>query len=99
MQTASQLSKADLDTCFELIKQTSMEDYQKSKDGWNPRAKRTEMRLLDLKYILVKSGDQIKGFASLMPTYEDDYPALYCYEIHLDLELQGFVKLLLPYSH
>ena len=50
------------------------------------------MKLLDLKYILVKSSDgEVKGFTSLMPTYEDDLPVLYCYEIHLEDELQGYV--------
>ena len=48
------------------------------------------MKLLDLKYILIKS-DQgvVEGFLSLMPTYEDGFPVIYCYEIHLSTILQG----------
>ncbi len=49
------------------------------------------MKLLDLKYILVKSEDgEVRGFTSLMPTYEDEKPVIYCYEIHLEEELQGY---------
>lgn len=47
------------------------------------------MKLLDLKYILVKLGDRVDGFMSFMPTYEDEYPVVYCYEIHLLTALQG----------
>ena len=50
------------------------------------------MKLLDLKYILVKNEQLIvEGFLSLMPTYEDGYPVMYCYEIHLSSALQGCV--------
>lgn len=55
------------------------------------------MKLLDLKYMLVvkqheeKTGnnDKVEGFMSFMPTLEDGYPVLYCYEIHLSSSLQG----------
>lgn len=50
------------------------------------------MRLLDLKYILVKFNDAVEGFVSFMPTYEDDYPVIYTYEIHLSTALQGWVS-------
>ena len=50
------------------------------------------MQLLDLKYFLVKLNNFVEGFVSLMPTYEDDYPVVYCYEIHLSLALQGQVS-------
>ncbi|KAI1318212.1 acyl-CoA N-acyltransferase [Xylariaceae sp. FL0255] len=41
----------------------------------------------------------IRGFTSLMPTYEEGEPVLYCYEIHLKPELQrtGLSKLLMSY--
>lgn len=51
------------------------------------------MRLLDLKYLLVKHEEEVMGFVSIMPTYEDDYPVLYIYEIHLSPTLQRFVLL------
>lgn len=95
LQTAKALSQADFEACFHLIELTSSEDYRKSKNGWKPRAKQKEMKLLDLKYFLVKCDNQVEGFVSFMPTYEDDYPVIYCYEIHLLSALQGWV----PDSH
>lgn len=89
IQPAKALSEADFDACFRLIEQTSAADYKKSKSGWKPRSKKKEMKLLDLKYILVKLGDRVDGFMSFMPTYEDEYPVVYCYEIHLLTALQG----------
>jgi hypothetical protein len=44
---------------------------------------------LDLKYLLVKRDSNVEGFVSLMPTHEDGYPVMYCYEIHLAPALQG----------
>ena len=85
------MSADDLDACFRLIELSSLEDYKRSKGGWKPKAKRKEMRLLDLKYLLVKNGDQIEGFCSFMPTTEDECFVVYCYEIHLAPSLQGQV--------
>ncbi|KAH8594696.1 acyl-CoA N-acyltransferase [Bisporella sp. PMI_857] len=86
---ATELSKPDFEACFHLIEETSLGDYKNSKDGWKPKAKKKEMKLLDLKYLLVRSDSQVRGFVSFMPTYEDDYPVIYCYEIHLSPTLQG----------
>jgi hypothetical protein len=47
------------------------------------------MKLLDLKYVLVKRDNQTEGFVSFMPTHEDGYPVVYCYEIHLATTLRG----------
>ena len=88
--TAKALFKADFEACFQLIELTSGKDYKNSKDGWKPQAKKQEMKLLDLKYLLVKHDNQVQGFCSLMPTYEDDYPVIYCYEIHLAPAVQGY---------
>ncbi|KAH8779445.1 acyl-CoA N-acyltransferase [Hyaloscypha sp. PMI_1271] len=89
LQTAKALSEPDFEACFHLIEFTSSTDYKNSKDGWKPRSKRKEMKLLDLKYLLVKRDSNVEGFVSLMPTYEDGYPVMYCYEIHLSPALQG----------
>lgn len=91
VETASTMSDDDLTACFNLVKFTSSEDYKKSKGGWKPKSKLKEMKLLDLKYILIKRHGQAEviGFVSFMPTYEDDYPVIYCYEIHLQEEIQG----------
>jgi hypothetical protein len=72
-----------------LIELSSLEDYKRSKDGWKPKAKKKEMRLLDLKYVLVKRNGLVEGFCSFMPTEEDEYFVVYCYEIHLAPSVQG----------
>lgn len=89
LSTATGLSSIDFESCFGLIESTSSADYKNSRNGWKPKAKKKEMRLLDLKYFLVKHNDKVEGFLSFMPTYEDDYPVVYCYEIHLSPTLQG----------
>lgn len=88
---SGKLSSEELKACFNLIKETSYDDYQNSKDRWQPRKKMEEMKLPDLRYVLVKdkSDDSIRAFTSLMPTYEEGQPVVYCYEIHLKAELQG----------
>lgn len=61
-----------------------------------------EMRSPELRYVLVTevAGDdeekseggaakRIRGFTSLMPTFEEGQPVVYCYEIHLMEELRG----------
>ncbi|TAQ87662.1 hypothetical protein B7494_g4002, partial [Chlorociboria aeruginascens] len=85
----SSLSLADLEACFNLISSTSKHDYQNSQNGWKPRSKWKEMQLLDLKYLVVRLGEEVKGFMSFMPTYEDEIAVVYCYEIHLEIELRG----------
>ena len=91
VETAATMNKDDLNACFNLVKTTSSEDYKKSKGGWKPKSKMKEMKLLDLKYILVKEYEkkEVIGFLSFMPTYEDDYPVIYCYEIHLEDQYRG----------
>jgi N-alpha-acetyltransferase 40 len=84
------LSDADFYACFDLIQLTSSQDYKKATAGWNPREKKKEMKLLDLKYFMVKHGNQVEGFVSFMPTREDGYPVIYCYEIHLSATLRGY---------
>ncbi|RYP78921.1 hypothetical protein DL771_000306 [Monosporascus sp. 5C6A] len=84
------LSADDLQACFDLIEETSRKDYEPSSFGWKPSKKLAEMRSPDLRYILVKNAASgLRGFASLMPTYEDGQPVVYCYEIHLKPELRG----------
>lgn len=65
--------------------------------GWKPAQKRAEMRSPELRYILVRrrnrdgeGAGEIRGFTSLMPTYEEGQPVVYCYEIHLKPDLQGY---------
>ncbi|KAK3291876.1 uncharacterized protein B0H64DRAFT_242156 [Chaetomium fimeti] len=85
------LSERDFMACFQLIEQTSRVDYENSTAGWNARKKMIEMKSPGLRYILVKEKDTaaLGGFTSLMPTYEEGQPVIYCYEIHLQPSLQG----------
>ncbi|EGR47192.1 uncharacterized protein TRIREDRAFT_64676 [Trichoderma reesei QM6a] len=88
--SSHELSKDDFKACFDIIELTSGVDYRNSSVGWHPSMKKKEMKSPDLRYILVKD-DQgtVKGFTSLMPTFENHEPVLYCYEVHLVPELQG----------
>jgi hypothetical protein len=84
------LSKDDFKACFDIIEFTSGEDYKSASTGWHPAMKKKEMKSPDLRYILVKNDSgTVKGFTSLMPTFENHEPVLYCYEVHLLPELQG----------
>ncbi|KAI9171729.1 putative N-acetyltransferase [Paramyrothecium foliicola] len=83
------LSEEEAEECFRLVEKTSGDDYRSSSVGWHPAVKRKEMRSPDLRYLVVKDGDgKLKGFTSMMPTFENGEPVVYCYEIHLEPELQ-----------
>ncbi|KAK0611054.1 hypothetical protein B0T14DRAFT_318043 [Immersiella caudata] len=84
------LTPDDLQSCFALIEETSRADYENSAGKWHPTKKLKEMKSPELRYILVRDAtNAIRGFTSLMPTYEEGQPVVYCYEIHLKLELKG----------
>ncbi|KAI1806335.1 acyl-CoA N-acyltransferase [Daldinia bambusicola] len=90
LTSSGNLDNEDLDACFKLVEETSRTDYESSSVGWKPNKKMTEMKSPELRYILVKDiAGSVRGFTSLMPTYEEGEPVVYCYEIHLKLELQG----------
>jgi ribosomal protein S18 acetylase RimI-like enzyme len=99
IQTADSIPEPDFEACFALIEQTSSDDYTSSSVGWSPIKKRKEMRLPDMRYMLLRrqapptllDGKRIPvlGFVSFMTTYEDGKEVLYCYEIHVDSSLQG----------
>ena len=95
LESSSTISSYDLHSCFQLIESTSSKQYAESSLGWHPARKRKEMRLPDLKYLMVKSkldsmtpggmelDSQLRGFVSFMLTYEDGIEVIYCYELHL----------------
>lgn len=102
--TAQSIPTADFDACFRLIKSTVASAYASSGKGWSASKKRKEMRLPDMKYLILRRGSrdrtpteseeypregQLLGFLSFMVTYEDGREVLYCYEIHLSPEAQG----------
>ena len=86
--------------CFKLLHHSSAADYRASADGWHPVKKRREMRLLDMKYILLGRSElwypeveemclPVYGFMSFMLTEEDGIEVVYCYEIHLEESVRG----------
>ncbi|PWY93577.1 GNAT family acetyltransferase Nat4 [Aspergillus sclerotioniger CBS 115572] len=92
---ASTIPKTDLNQCFDLIEETSSNAYRESSTGWSPTKKRKEMKLPDMKYLVVcREGseyaeDGVVGFLSFMVTYEDGKEVIYCYEVHLASKVQG----------
>ncbi|KAK0516464.1 hypothetical protein JMJ35_001067 [Cladonia borealis] len=98
LESSSTLSNHDFRACFNLIAITSSGDYEGSSLGWSAAKKWKEMRLPDLRYIVLKQEkddkgrdgiSEVEGFLSFMLTYEDGYEVIYCYEIHLSPQLQG----------
>lgn len=102
METAQTISPSDAQACFALIEATSKPDYMSSSTGWHPKKKQREMRLPDLRYLLVRRGEAlseiqqqrhaaspIEGFVSFMMTYEDGFEVVYIYEIHITSALRG----------
>lgn len=89
---ATDISHQLLEACLNLIEKTSRIDYENSELKWSASKKRKEMKLPDMKYIILtenQGGGGVAGFISFMVTYEDGYEVLYIYEIHFTPERQG----------
>lgn len=92
---ARTLTVTQLNACLDLIERTSAADYRNSESGWSRTNKRREMKLPNMRYILLfnESGGgalpALVGFVSFMVTYEDGYEVVYIYEIHLNPAWQG----------
>ncbi|KAL2864200.1 N-terminal L-serine N(alpha)-acetyltransferase NAT4 [Aspergillus lucknowensis] len=54
--TAGTIPAADLNACFQLIELTSSTAYKNSKLGWSPAEKKKEMKLPDMKYMILRRG-------------------------------------------
>ncbi|KAM0335513.1 hypothetical protein ACHAQA_000561 [Verticillium albo-atrum] len=90
LQQPACMTPDELKSCFDLVEKTSGNDYRASADGWHPAKKKVEMKSTELRYILVvDEGGALQGFTSLMPTWEEGEPVVYCYEIHLEDDLHG----------
>ncbi|KAK1142826.1 N alpha-acetyl-transferase [Aspergillus melleus] len=96
--TADSIPTTDFEACFRLIELTSSNAYTGSSFGWSPSRKLKEMRLPDMRYMVLRRGTraagedgsaQPLGFLSFMVTYEDGKEVIYCYEIHLSPDAQG----------
>lgn len=55
IHTADSIPEPDFESCFALIEQTSVADYSASSMGWSPSKKRKEMRLPDMRYMVLRS--------------------------------------------
>ncbi|KAL6242273.1 N alpha-acetyl-transferase [Rhinocladiella similis] len=90
-RTAADISSDLLEQCLSLIESTSKQDYENSEIKWSASKKLKEMKLPDMKYIVLLDDKSINvtGFISFMVTYEDGYEVLYIYEIHFKPEWQG----------
>ncbi|KAL9595120.1 MAG: hypothetical protein Q9219_006637 [cf. Caloplaca sp. 3 TL-2023] len=95
IESSSTISSEHLNSCFNLIATSSADQYAMSSIGWSPAKKLKEMRLPDLRYLLLinqgidGASSCVEGFISFMLTYEDGHEVIYCYEIHLLPRLQG----------
>lgn len=54
LETSASISPTDMKACFRLVQETSAEYYRSSSGKWTPSNKKNEMRLPDLRYLLVK---------------------------------------------
>ncbi len=54
LETAASMPPADLAACFELVRATSAAMYKRATGRWAPAQKRREMRLPDMRYLLVR---------------------------------------------
>lgn len=52
--SAATISATDLEACLDLIELTSSEAYTASSEGWSRPKKRKEMKLPDMKYLIVR---------------------------------------------
>ncbi|KAL9949855.1 hypothetical protein D7B24_006166 [Verticillium nonalfalfae] len=90
LKQPARMTHDELQACYDLVEKTSGDDYRASAYGWHPKKKMVEMKSAELRYILVRDeNNHLRGFTSLMPTWEDGEPVVYCYEIHLEDDLHG----------
>ena len=59
--SAASISPDDLEACLDLIEQTSGEAYRASSGGWSRRKKRKEMKLPDMKYLILRGDSNDEG--------------------------------------
>jgi N-alpha-acetyltransferase 40 len=59
LKSASELSKEELNACFNLIETTSKPDYEISTIGWHPSRKKREMKEDEMRYLLVRRRQKV----------------------------------------
>lgn len=105
LETSSSISAADMQACFELIRDTSAEMYQNSNVSWSPAKKRKEMKLPDLRYLLVKRASTLTQHRSPGNDFDRSRPRmsprfetrLENSDVGTDL-LEGFLSFMLTYE-
>ncbi|KAI9770350.1 MAG: hypothetical protein M1839_003227 [Geoglossum umbratile] len=60
LHSAATLAPEDFHACFALIRDTSAEMYRRSAMGWRPGAKQREMRVEDMRYLVVKAPGSVE---------------------------------------
>jgi ribosomal protein S18 acetylase RimI-like enzyme len=72
IHTAATIHVADLDACFGLIELTSSAAYKTSSMGWSPKEKRKEMKLPDMKYMILRRAVLDGDAAAAAGSYESE---------------------------
>lgn len=96
-----ELTKKDMKQCFELLKHTSFVHYRGSKQGWDARSKKQEMKDPAMWYILVRLApksaastpiDDPENTNNVEPKPEFSFPAL------PQTEISGFMSFKVEYD-
>ncbi|KAJ9263932.1 hypothetical protein DTO212C5_7350 [Paecilomyces variotii] len=58
IHSAASIPSADFEACFNLVELTSSNDYENSSIGWSPSKKRKEMKLPDMRYMVLKKQEK-----------------------------------------
>lgn len=75
-----EMSSANLEACFALVRDNMKAMYSVSSFGWSAASKRREMREPDTKYVLLQNDTELAGFASFQPTLEEGRLCFYMCE-------------------
>ena len=65
LETSSSIAAVDLQACFDLIEHTSADMYRNSDTRWSPAKKRKEMKLPDMRYLLLRRAALVDMSCSL----------------------------------
>ncbi|OAX84176.1 hypothetical protein ACJ72_01451 [Emergomyces africanus] len=98
IHSSSSIPKKDLESCFLLVKLTSSEMYKHSTTGWSPVKKKNEMKLLDMRYMLLvrSTSHTTAGTTELEPQKSPDKENLN--PETGERELGGFLSFMVTYE-
>ncbi|PGH14068.1 hypothetical protein AJ80_06072 [Polytolypa hystricis UAMH7299] len=98
IQSSSSISKPDLEACFSLIRLTSSDAYKRSSMGWSPAKKKREMKLLDMRYLLLVRGDANGQCASAGSSLDANKPGQSEDGNNNKREIGGFLSFMVTYE-